>query len=132
MENNVLHPSKRAWVEMVFGEELTPEQKDERQMVVWQRLKTEGRPIIGISHQHSEAMERVSTKLIDFFVLDCNKSENGNGIEVLMQYWDDVEECPELTTGDVMFSFLVRNGEIFDVNYATLRPRKIITPTLTW
>ena len=135
MENNLLHPSKRIWVEMVFGEGLSPEQKEERLMKVWCRLKTEGRPIIGISHRHTEAMERVHPSLIDFLVVGCRRLEedvDSGRIEVLMQYWGDVEEYPDLTTGDVMFTFLSRDGEVHDVNYATLRPRGLINPTSTW
>lgn len=135
MENSVLHPSKRIWVEVVFNGDLTPEQKDERQMKVWHRLKTDARPIMGVSHRHIEVMEKVHPSLVDFLVVDCRRPDEGVGngcIEVLMQYWDDVEERPALTTSDVMFTFLTRGDEVHDVNYATLHPRGLINLTTTW
>lgn len=135
MENNVLHPSKSVWVKVVFDDELTLEQKDERQMKIWQRLRSDMRPILGISEYHTEARERIHPSSVDFIVVNCRRPEEGvehGSIEVLMQYWDDVEDHPDLTTGDVIFVFLTDGDELRGVNYATLRPRGLINLTTTW
>ena len=135
MENNLLHPSKCVWVAVVFNDDLTLEQKDERQMRVWQRLKSDMRPIMGISHHHIDVRELIRPSQIDFMVVGCRRLEEGTesgGIEVLIQYWDDIEENPDLTTGDVMFTFLARGDTLRDVNYATLRPRGLINLTALW
>ena len=135
MENNLLHPSKCMWVKVVFKDELTPEQRDERQMQIWQRLKSDMRPIIGTSQYLNNAEEFIRPSQVDFIVVGCRKVEEGSnrvGIEVLIQYWDDLEENPDLSTGDVMFTFLTRDGLVLDVNYATLRPRGLVDLKTWW
>lgn len=134
MKKTVLHPDKTRWAKVVFPEGLSEFEIEDRKRRIYDEIQNQGRPIVGGTGLKHSLDQHIPPRAIDFLVVGVNSFDNiSEPFQVLIQYWDDVEAFPHLTTDAVMFSFLkTADGSLYSVGYATFAPSSILALTTTW